>query len=445
MKKIQLLIVLTVQFFIVSAQEKIVIDEVISVVATEPVYYSELQDQISQYKAQNTEITDALKAEILETIFTQKLLVYKAKSDSIQVGDNEIESQVNNRVKYFQEQIGGQEALEKYFKKSLEEIKEEMRKPLLNQMLAQRARWSIVEGVKLTPGDISDYYNKIPKDSLPVIEDQIQVRQIVKYPVPSVESIKRTKEKLLSYKQRVLNGEDFETLAILYSTDPGSANSGGLYEGIKKGMFVKEFEEVMFGLEVGQISDPFKTEYGYHIVRLEDRDGEVVDIRHILIAPEVDNEQLLESKAVLDSIKVHIENNKYTFEDAALKFSDDETTKNNGGLIVNRQTGGTVFEITKLDNTMQEAIEGLQLKDISESKFVQIPNGKKAYRLVQISSLKEKHNLNLLDDYQLIQKMTKLAVEDEKFLKWVENKIDNIYFTLKDEYKKLPYKYKWVN
>jgi peptidyl-prolyl cis-trans isomerase SurA len=446
MKKLTYILVLCIYPLLNAfAQEKIVIDEVIAVVATQPVYYSDFQDQLSQYKAQGNEITKELESTILENILMQKLLVYKAKEDSIVVTDDEIDMQVNNRLKYFLDQVGGDETkLEDYFKKSIKEIKEEMRKPLKDQLLSQRARWAVVDGIKLTPGDVKDFYASIPTDSLPKIGDQIQVAQILKFPTPSSEAIQNTIDKLNEYKKRIANGEDFETLALIYSTDPGSASNGGLYKGIKKGMFVKEFEDVMYSLEIGQISEPFKTEYGYHIVKLEAREGEVVDVRHILLSPNIDANQLNEAKLVLDSLKTHITNGKYSFEEAALKYSDDKQTKNNGGLIINPTTGSTFFELAHLDKLMQQAIVGLDIDQTSVPIFVQLPNNKNAYRIVHIKSKKASHTLNLTDDYQTVQHMAKLSREDEKFNTWLEKKVGKIYFSLKDEYKSLPFKFNWV-
>ena len=425
--------------------DKIMIDRIISVVAEQPIYLSEYEDQVSQYKAQGTEITPELKAQIFESMLNQKLLLYKAQTDSIIVEDAEINGQVESRINYFIQQIGGEEELEKYFGKKLPEIKEDMKDPLREQMLAQRAEYAITDGISLTPGEIKSFYRSIPQDSLPMVDDQLQIAQILKYPKPSLQATEETKTKLSDLKKRVLEGESFSTLAILYSEDPGSSGNGGLYKGIKRGMFVKEFEDVMFSLEVGQISDPFKTEYGYHIVKLEGRTGEVVDLRHILVSPTIDNNQLNEANVVLDSIKTFIDEGTINFADAALEYSDDKATKQNSGLLINPETGTTFFEIEKMERTLASSIQDLKLHEISKPQYVKLPDGKQAYRILYIYSMKDKHKLNLKDDYQAIQKMAQQEKETEKFSKWRNKTIGDIYIHITKEFQDLPLKSKWIN
>ncbi|MGB1294143.1 MAG: foldase protein PrsA [Flavobacteriales bacterium] len=423
--------------------KKIMIDKVISVVAEQPIYLSEFEDQISQYKAQGSEITDELKAYVFEDMMNQKLYLYKAQLDSIIVDDAEVNGQIERRISYFEQQLGGRAELEKQFKKTREEIMEDMRDPLREQLLAQRAKWAITDGISLTPGEIKDFYHTIPQDSLPMVDDQLQIGQILKYPKPSATAIDETKKKLNDLKKRIVEGESFATLAILYSEDPGSSNQGGLYKGIKRGMFVKEFEEVMFSLEVGQISDPFKTEYGYHILKLEGRTGEVVDVRHILISPTIDVLQLSESNAVLDSIKNFIEDGKYTFAEAALEYSDDKATKQNSGLLINPTTQTTFFEIEKMERTLSSSIQGLELETVSKPQYIKLPDGKEAYRLLYIFTKKEKHRLNIKDDYQSVQNMATLAQEEEAMAKWKQSAIEDIYIRIDKDFEKLPLKTNW--
>lgn len=424
---------------------KIMIDKVISVVAEQPIYLSEFEDQVSQFKAQGTEITPVLKAGIFEGMLNQKLLLYKAETDSILVEDTEVNSQVESRINYFIQQIGSPEELEKYFGKKLPEIKEDMKEPLKEQILAQRAKYAVIDGISLTPGEIKSFYRSIPQDSLPMVNDQLQIAQVLKYPTPSVLAIEETKTKLTDLKKRVLEGESFATLAILYSEDPGSSSNGGLYKGIKRGMFVKEFEDVMFSLEVGQISEPFKTEYGYHIVQLEARTGEVVDLRHILVSPTIDNNQLNEANVVLDSIKSFLDEESINFADAALEYSDDKATKQNSGLLINPETGTTFFEIEKMERTLASSIQGLKLHEVSKPQYVKLPDGKQAYRILYIYSMKDKHKLNLKDDYQRVQQMATSEKEANKYDTWRNKTIKDIYISIDKEFMDLPLDSKWIN
>ncbi len=431
-----------ITFFGANAQ-KTVIDEVIAVVGKNAIFLSDFEQQLVQYETQGIDVTPKLKSKVLEELLVQQLLVHKADIDSIVIDEFEIDSEVENRLKYFEKQIGGRDQLEAYFKKSVAEIKDEMRGPLEDQMKSQRAKWAVMEGISITPAEINRYFYGITKDSLPVINDQVEIGQILRFPPANITAVTETKRKLKDLKERVLSGESFETLAILYSEDPGSSRNGGLYESVKRGMFVKEFEAVMFSLKVNEISDVFKTEYGYHIVQLVARNGEQVDLRHILISPKIGQDDLLETRDFLDSLKTIIEEEDITFKEAAIKFSDDVKTKNNGGILINDQVGSTFFELEKMDRTLSTAIEGLEMDDISTPMYVKMDDGKEAYRILYIKNRKEKHIANLKDDYQRIQGMALSDKQSSIMKNWANRMISETYIMISGDYSALKFNYNW--
>ncbi len=432
-----------ISFFSANAQ-KTVIDEVIAVVGKNAIFLSDFEQQMMQYQTQGIELTSELKTKVLEDLLVQKLLIHKADVDSIEIDEFEIDNEVDSRLRYFEQQIGGKDELEAYFKKSVSEIKEEMRGPLKDQMKTQRAKWAVMEGIAITPAEINKFFYGIPKDSLPMINDQVEIGQILRFPPPNIVAVKETKQKLKALKSRVLNGESFETLAILYSEDPGSSRNGGLYRGVKRGMFVKEFESVMFSLKVNEISEVFKTEYGYHIVQLVARSGEQVDLRHILISPKIGQDDLIETRNFLDSLKNIILDEDITFAEAARKFSDDEKTKNNGGILINDQIGSTFFELEKMERTLSTAIEDLEMDEISAPLYIKMPDGKEAYRILYIKNRKEKHLANLKDDYQRIQGMALNDKQSRVMENWANDMIKETYIKISEDFKSLNFNYNWT-
>ena len=334
-----------ISIFSYSQEKKKKLDGIVAMVGDEVLFYSELQENIMQYKSQTSStLSDSLLSkQVLEELLFQKLLVYHAKIDSIEVSDMEVNNNLNRRLDYIISQIGSVKKVEKYFDKTIAQIKDELSVNIREQLTAQMMQQEITRFVDITPSEISNYYEDIPKDSLPFIENQFQIAQILILPNPSDSSILETKSKLNNLKERIESGDKFSTMAILYSEDPGSSRTGGEYFGVKKGQLEKKFESVIFSLSVGEISNVFKTDFGFHIAKLLDRKGGVVDFAHILMVPKIFYKELNESKNVLTSLKEDLNNGLISFETAARKYSDDDLTKHNGGLLINDQTGELNF------------------------------------------------------------------------------------------------------
>ncbi|MDZ7846801.1 MAG: peptidylprolyl isomerase [Owenweeksia sp.] len=317
---------------------------------------------------------DASRCQIFEDKLFEKLLLHQAGIDSVTVSDEEVSLTIDRRIGVFVQQIGSRQKLEQYYGKTIIEIKSEMEPFVKDQMIAQRMLQQVTADVETTPSEVRNFFNSMPEDSLPLINAQVEYAQIVKYPKPSEAAIQEAKDRLNDLKTRVIEeGSSFSTMAVLYSEDPGSSRNGGKYEGIQRGQFVKEFEAVAFNLKEGEISDPFKSEYGYHIVQLLKRRGEELDLRHILIKPKISAENLDQTKTELDSIRQLILRGEATFEEMAEKFSDDEQSRLNAGLVMNPNTGDSRWETGQLDKSIFYTLEGMEEGEISEPDLFRTP------------------------------------------------------------------------
>ena len=374
---------------------QVTVEDIVAVVGDNIILKSDFEQQILQYQAQGLEVDSLMRIQVLEDLLFQKLMLHKAEIDSIEVTENDVFNEIDSRLNTFISQLGSEDQLEEYFDKKIYEIKEEMYEPIENSLIIQRVRFEITSSVDVTPKEVKNYFLNFDSDSLPIVNETIEVAHILKYPPASESAIKETENKLEKLKERVLKGESFATLAILYSEDPGSSRNGGLYNAIKRGMFVKEFEAVMFSLQDGEISDVFETEYGYHIVMMEEHGGDEVDIRHILMSPKISAIDLNIAKDILISARDSILDEKLTFEDASIRYSDDEMTKFNGGKLINMNNGTSKFELHELESAIKLAVEQLEVNEISEPSYVKLDNGKEAYRLFKLLSKAEAHKVNL--------------------------------------------------
>ena len=423
---------------------QVTIEKIVAIVGNNIILKSDLEQQILQYQAQGLEVDSLMRLQVLEDLLFQKLMLHKAKIDSIEVTENDVFNEIDSRLNTFITQLGSEDQLEKYFDKKIYEIKEEMYEPIENSLIIQKVRFEISSSVDVTPKEVENYFKNLDFDSLPMVNETFEVAHILKYPPASASAIKETENKLEKLKERVLKGESFATLAILYSEDPGSSRNGGLYNSIKRGMFVKEFEAVMFSLQDGEISDVFETEYGYHIVIMEEHRGDEVDIRHILMSPKISAIDLNNAKDILISTRDSILDENLTFEDATIRYSDDEMTKFNGGKLINLNNGTSKFELHELESSIKLAVEQLEVNEISEPNYVKQDNGKEAFRLFKLLSKTEAHMVNFKDDYKLIRDMALEQKKDEAISEWINTSLKKTYVRINEEYESLDFKYNWL-
>lgn len=426
-------------------QEGELIDGIVGVVGSKVILYSEIEGQLVQAKQSGMEVNDDTECLILQDLMFQSLLVNQAELDSVEVSEDQVNSELDQRIRFFEQQIGGREKLEEFYGKSIAEIKDEFYTLIENRMKAEQMKATITSGISITPKEIKKYYNDMPSDSIPLVGSKVEVAQITKQPQVSEEIKKATKEKLNNWRNEILSGDrTFAGTAVLYSNDPGTRGDGGEFGWVSRGTFVPEFDRIAFKMKEGDISEVFETDYGFHILELFERRGEQYSGRHILLIPKISNEDLQKSKAFLDSVYTLIEEGKYTFEEAAKQFSDDKESKFSGGLIYNQNTATSKFEMNELDKQLFVVIDKMEVGDVSKPAFMQTQDNKEAYRLVKLKSISDPHKANLKDDYQLIQNMATSEIRNDKVKNWIKDKTSNTYINISDEYKDCSSISEWI-
>ena len=420
-----------------------VIDGVEAIIGNEIILTSDIETQYQQYLAQGYTNRGEIKCRIIEDLLYQKLLLNQAKIDSLEISEQEIESELEKRIRYFVGQVGSKEKLEEFYGKSIIEIKSEFRDLINDQLLSQRMQGGITAGVKVTPSEVKTYFNNLAKDSLPTVEAEVEISQIVLKPEISVEEKERIKNKLETFKERIIKGEDFKVLATLYSDDPGSAKNGGELGFVGRGDLVPAFEAAAYKLKGDELSDIIKSEFGYHIIQLIERRGEQINVRHILLKPKVSSTQLMELKSEIEDIAKQISDGKITFEKAALNFSDDES-KNNDGLLINPNSGSSMFIMKDLDPTLYFVIEKMSENEISAPMIMQTDDGRKAYRLIKLRKKTIAHTANLTEDYDKIRNVTLSEKKQETINDWLEEKIEKTYIKLGNSLKDCSFDHKWI-
>ena len=432
------LIIITTCSMIINAQE---IDKIIAIIGDEIVLRSEVENQYLQYISQGVTSNEELRCEILEDLMTQKLLIFSCKQDSISVTKEEIEQEVETRVNYYVDQIGSIEKVEQYFEKDIYQIKKVLSELVEDQFLIQRMQSSITKDVKITPFDVNEFYEKMDKSELPLIEDRYKLSQIIVKPKMSEDQINKLTDRLNAFRKRVLNGEDFKVLAALYSDDPGSANNGGEIGFVSRGTFVPEFEKVAFRLKKGEVSEIVKTNFGYHIIQLIERRGDQVNVRHILLKPKYSSTSLQNARLRIDSIYNKIKNNEISFSQAIKSYSDDDT-KNNNGLLINPSNGSSTYTIAELGSSIKYLIEGLNEDDFTKPVKVESNEGS-IYRILNVVEKISSHTANLDLDYDFFQTQALNFKKQEKLDEWIEKRIKNTYVELKEIDKNCKSRYKW--
>ena len=429
----------------VNAQKEKTVDEIAALVGSHPVYWSDVEAQFAQAKAQGlTGDPYTIRCQIFENLVYQKLLVYQAEIDSLVVGDDQVNSELERRLRYYIQQFGSQQKLEEFYDKSIDEFKNELREPLRQEILSQQAQGKIVESVKMTPNETKEYFNNIKKDSIPIIPTEYEIGQIVKTPVVGPSQLKEAREKLSTLRDRVVRGEKFTTLAVLYSEDPGSAAKGGELGLFSRGSMAPEFEAAAFSLKnKNDISEIIKTKFGFHLLQLIERKGDFVNVRHILIIPKVSPDDLALAATKLDSIADKVRADSLTFEKAALRFSDDPG-KVNGGLIQSQSSGNTRLAADELDPKVFFVIDKMKPGEISGSLPYTTEDGTQAYRVLYLKLRTEPHKANMKDDYNKIQEWALANKKDKVTAKWIELKSKTAYIRLSERFKTCDFKYKWT-
>lgn len=426
------------------AQESQVIDRIVAVVGQNIILQSDIENQYLQYRLQGgiKGSASTIRCDILEDLMFQKLMLNQAEMDSITVTDEQVNAEVERWLSYFISQLGSQENLEKYYKKTMPEIREELFRVRKDQLLVDQVKQTILANVEVTPSEVRDYYHNLPNDSIPMVNSKYEIAQLVKKPPITLDQKLEVKERLYKMRKRILDGERFSTLALLYSEDPGSARKGGELGFHGKGEFAPEFEAAAFNLRDGEISEVVETEFGFHIIQMIERKGDYVNVRHILLTVKVDPETLQVAYDELDSIAALINNDSLTFEEAVRRFSD-EKDRINGGILVNPVTGGTLFDASELDQQVSVVVNKMKVGEMSVPVPMKTSDNKDACRLIYLNKKTEPHKANLKDDYTLLRDMAIQKKRAEIINKWIANKSSKAYIKVCDDFQDCDFRFEW--
>ena len=407
---------------------------------------SELEIQLAQARQQDPTMGDSMSCIALQGMILQRMMMEQADRDSVSVSDEDVEGQLDNRIRYFTQVYGSKEKLEQISGKTVFQLKEEYRDLIKEQMLAERVQGEILEHVKITPAEVEAFYNKIPKDSLPYFPAAVEVGQIVVDPPVSQEMEEYAHKKIEDIRNDVISGKmSFEVAAGFYSDDPGSRDEGGFYGGVKRdGKFVPEFEAATFKLQNGEISPIIKTRFGYHIIQMVSRKGDEADIRHILVKPTVTSADFEKSMAKLDSIRGLIVSGKMSFQEAVGKFSTDEAAKRTGGMVADPATGNTELDVSKLDPVMVLMLDTLQEGQVSAPHVFINEMREKSSRIIFLRSRTSPHRANLKEDYGRIQDVALGQKKQMKIQSWVKQKAPSFYLWIDPEYRSCPVLNEWA-
>ena len=419
------------------------IDKIVAVVGDKPILLSDIEAQAYQIESQSGVKDPGLRCRILEETILQKLLMNQAEKDSVTVGDDLVDNELNKKIRFFVSQIGSVEQLEAYLGKSITEIKDEFRERIREQLTVQQMQSKIVGDVKVSPSEVKTFYNEIPPDSIPFIESEVKVAQILSKPDVSAAEKEKVRSELADIKQKILNGRSFASMAAFYSQDPVSAAKGGELGFVNRGDLVPEFEAAAFALKGTEISDIVESTYGFHIIQLIERRGEMINVRHILLSPKASPDELDKCRQRLDSIQQAIRLGQINFDDAALKFSDDEDTKNNGGLLINPASGSNSWEVSQLDQSIFFAIDKLKIGEMSDPVPVREGEKKTAYRVLMLRERTEPHKANLKDDYQRIQEAAIAAKKEKLVSDWIRRKRQGFFINIDPAYSECVFENDW--
>jgi peptidyl-prolyl cis-trans isomerase SurA len=425
---------LTVAQVATAQSARLLADKIIAIVGDKIVLRSDLVNYIDDMKRGGTEVPENADCFILERMMQDKALILQAEKDSLPVSDEEVEAELDQRVRYFIMQYGGKEAFEQIAGRTIYQVKEDFRKSIREGRLAKSMREKIVEYVKITPNEVRDYHSKIPKDSLPFYETELVIGQIVMHPKAGRELEKFAQDELSDYRRQIESGmKSFETMARLYSEDPGSKQNGGRYE-INKAQkdWDPDFKNAAFRLKEGQISPVVKSKFGYHIIQMVSRNGDDAVIRHILRVPQILDEDIDLTKTKLDSVRTKLVEGALSFGEAVDKFSDDQNSKFTGGIMSGQ--GGNFVTIDELDKNLIPYLDKIKVGEYSAPMIYKDEQEKQAVRIVFLQNRTEPHRENLRDDYDRVAQRALAEKKERTVEKWFLGKLPTYYVMVDKDY-----------
>ena len=423
------------------------LDRVIAIVGDKIILRSEIEMAFEDYKRENPESTESMKCELLENALSQKIVTEQADRDSIFVSDDEVEAQLENRIRYFISQYGSEEKLQEVSGKTIYQLKDDYRPMFKEQLQFQKMQGEIMTGVKITPQEVRAFYDKIPVDSLPFYPSTVEVGQIVFKPDVNKEVADYAIQNLEEIRRKVVSGEtSFETAAGTFSEDPGSRDNGGDLGIMGRDDLVPDFAAAAFKLQNGEISPIVKTSFGYHIVQMMNRQGEKAKLRHILIKPIITGDMVKIALSKADSVRANLVSGKILFSAAVAKYSGDDASKLTGGMITNPQTGSTTLQIEDLEPPVALSIGEMKIGEFSQpQEYTDSKTGDKLVRIIYLKSRSEPHKANLKDDYAKIQQVAFAEKQNAYLVTWLQEHISGFYIMIDKEYNNCTNIERWLN
>ena len=427
-----------------SSNQKLKIDGVIATVGDYIILDSDIDKSYLEISSQGGSVKDITRCQMLGKLLEDKLYAHQAIQDSIKVTDSEVKGMMDDRVNYMIEQLGSLDKVVKYYKKnSEEEFRTYFFDILKEGKLTSEMQKKIVDEVEITPEEVRNFFKTIPSTELPLFGAEMEVAQIVITPKVSDVEKQKVIDRLNGFKKEIQEGSSFATKAVLYSQDPGSRSNGGYYKMNRKTPFVKEFKDIAFSLAEGEISAPFETDFGYHIIYVEKIKGQEIELRHILLTPTVSEESLTEAKEKIALIRKRIEDKEITFAEAARTLSDEKETRANGGALINPKTQDTRFELTKMDPSLYSQVSNLKEGEITVP-FMEDEQGKKKFKLITVTNRINEHTADYAKDYIKIKELALKEKQIKAIGKWFDEKIKETYIKIIGEYRDCTFTNNWL-
>ena len=430
-----------------SNTKKVKLDGIAAVVGDYVILESDIDKTLIDLQNQGASVEDVTRCGLLGKLMEDRLYAHQAVQDSLLVSDDMVNAQSDRQIQQLTQQIGSVEKMLSYYKKpDMESFREELFEINKLRMLSEKMQGKIVEEIEVTPEEVRQFFYRIPEDERPVFGAELEIAQIVKQPEAPEEEKQKVINQLKEIRQDVLeNDASFNVKAILYSQDPGSKSKGGFYSMTKETPFVKEFKDVAFSLREGEISEPFETSFGYHIIYIEKIRGQELDLRHILMIPEIPQSAIDKATQELDTIRQHVLDGKYTFAEAAMNFSDEKETKFDGGLLRNPINFDSRFELTKMDPTLYNQVRNLKDGEISRPiREDDQRGGPPKFKIMKISNRYDEHEADFAKDYMKIQELALREKQFKAIKEWMEEHIDDTYIHVDSESRGCDFANNWV-
>jgi peptidyl-prolyl cis-trans isomerase SurA len=421
------------------------IDKVVAVVGNEPILLSEMETQLAEMKQQGIDPGPNPYCSLLEELLLQKLYLNQAMLDSLEVSDEQVQAEVDRRMNFYIEQLGSISEFEKFYGKPVSEFKQEFFEPVKEQELIKMMRSQVASSVNITPKDVREFFSSMPKDSLPLIDAEVQYSQIVIYPEVQQKEKDRTMRFLDSLRQDIISGKtNMAAQALLHSQDPGSKFKGGCYDFVRRGNFVPEYEAAVYNTEEGGFSQVFQTKFGYHFVYVEEKRGEFFKSCHILMRPTIKQDDVQRARVKMDSVITLLARDSISFEKAAIRFSGEKESANQGGKVINPYTLSSKHRVNDLEPDVFFILDELDPGEVSRPSEYQTPEGTTVWRIIRLDNRIDAHKANLKDDYMLLKNLSEQSEEQRITSEWIQEAIERTYIRIDESFLGCDFGFQWL-